>query len=417
MKPRRILYVTRIHAGGVAVVVDNLVRGLDRKRYESIVLFYTHEQSHIREKLSEIDIQVIGLEPHPKKYGIASSKPKKRKNIGEWVEAKFGEKACQYYLFIKDFFKFLIQDVPKIKYFMKTIRENRIDIVHAHSDINKGKAECIASWILRKPCISHIHAYQKLTYFDKIFLRFVKFFIYISTDIAEHYITQGIPRLKGTIIHNGVDINDFLRTYDTDSVRSEFNIKSEDILVGLIGRIDWWKGHEYFIEAIAEVSKTVPAIKGLVIGWFSKSSPDRNRQYFDKLRFIVKSLNLQEKIIFTGYRSDISRIIAAMDIVVHASSMPEPFGLVIIEGMAAGKPVIATAAGGVLDIIEDGVNGLLVPPQNSKAMAETILQIIYNQDKAQKIGLAARRSVAEKFTVRHHVNAVQKLYDSILITS
>ena len=126
---------------------------------------------------------------------------------------------------------------------------------------------------------------------------------------------------------------------------------------------------------------------------------------------------MQEKIIFTGYRSDISRIIAAMDIVVHASSMPEPFGLVIIEGMAAGKPVIATAAGGVLDIIEDGVNGLLVPPQNSKAMAETILQIIYNQDKAQKIGLAARRSVAEKFTVRHHVNAVQKLYDSILITS
>ena len=417
MKPRRILYITRIHVGGVAVVVDRLVRGLDRKRYVPIVLFYTHKQSHIREKLPEIDIQVIGLNLHLKKYDISSFKQKKRKNIGEWIEVKFGTKACKYYLSIKDFFNFFLHEVPKIKFFIKTIRKNRVDLVHTHSGLRYGKAEFIASWIMRIPCISHIHGYQELTYFDKIFIRFAKYFIYISTDIAEYYTAQGIPRHKGIIIFNGVDIDDFLITYDTDSVRSEFNITSEDILVGLIGRIDWWKGHEYFIEAIAEVSKTVPAIKGLIIGWFSKSSPDRNRQHFGKLQFLVKSLSLEEKIIFTGFRSDISRLMAALDIVVHASSIPEPFGLVVIEGMAAGKPVVATAAGGVLDIIEDGVNGLLVPCKDSKAMAKAILRIISNQDKAEQMSLAACQRVAEKFTVRHQVNAVQKLYDSILITS
>jgi len=104
---------------------------------------------------------------------------------------------------------------------------------------------------------------------------------------------------------------------------------------------------------------------------------------------------------------------SALDVVVHASSVPEPFGLVVIEGMAAAKPV-ATAAGGVLDIIEDGVNGLLVPCKDSKAMARAILQILSDRDKAEQMGLAARRRVTEKFTVQQQVTAVQKLYNSIL---
>ena len=105
---------------------------------------------------------------------------------------------------------------------------------------------------------------------------------------------------------------------------------------------------------------------------------------------------------------------AALDVVVHASSQPEPFGLVVIEGMAAGKPVVATAAGGVLDIIQDGVNGLLVPCKDSKAMARAIIKILSDRDKAEQIGNAARQRIFEKFTVQHQVTSVQNLYDSIL---
>jgi type III pantothenate kinase len=85
--------------------------------------------------------------------------------------------------------------------------------------------------------------------------------------------------------------------------------------------------------------------------------------------------------------------------------------------MASGKPVVATAAGGVLDIIKDGVNGLLVPCKDSKAMARAILQILSDRDKAENMGLAARRCVTEKFTIKQQVTAVQKLYDSILSIS
>jgi glycosyltransferase involved in cell wall biosynthesis len=103
--------------------------------------------------------------------------------------------------------------------------------------------------------------------------------------------------------------------------------------------------------------------------------------------------------------------------VVHTSIIPEPFGLVIIEGMASGKPVVATAAGGVLDIIEDGLNGLLVPCGDAKAISRAILQIISDPDRAKQLGMAARRRVAEKFTIQRQVMATQKLYDVILANS
>ncbi len=297
---------------------------------------------------------------------------------------------------------------------MKVIRENGIDLVHTHSDIIHGKPEILAAWITWVRCISHNHGYPNLTHFDKAFVRFVDSFIYISSDLAEHHIAQGKPKAKGVVIHNGADMKAFTRTYDTTLIRSELGSTSDDILVGLLGRISWWKGHDYFLEAIAEVTKHISGLKGVIIGDLTEDPFGRNRPYFDKLQVLVKSLDLKDKVIFTGFRRDVARVVSALDVVVHASSSPEPFGLVVIEGMAAGKPVVATGAGGVLDIIDDGVNGMLVPCKDSKAMAKAILQIISDKDKAKQMGLAARRHVANKFTIQRQITAVQDLYDSIL---
>ena len=184
-------------------------------------------------------------------------------------------------------------------------------------------------------------------------------------------------------------------------MREEFGIKPNQSLVGIVGRIDWWKGHEYFLKAMARRNEHIPDLRGLIIGDLEKNvvAIDRNQKYFNNLKLLVKSLGLADKIIFTGSGTDIPRLIAALDVVVHASSIPEPFGLVIIEAMASGKPVVATAAGGVLDIIEDGKNGILVPCKDAEAMAEAILRILSDQDRAKQMGTAARRRVAEKFTV------------------
>jgi glycosyltransferase involved in cell wall biosynthesis len=214
-------------------------------------------------------------------------------------------------------------------------------------------------------------------------------------------------------------MNKFTQQHDPDSVREELGIKSGQILVGIIGRIDWWKGHEYFLEAMAKAIKQIPDLRGIIIGEMVEipGCINRNQRYYKKVKKLAKALDLSDKIIFAGFRNDVPRIIGALDVIVHASSIPEPFGLVIIEGMAAGKPVVATAAGGALEIIEDGVNGLLVPCRDSKAMSRAILHVISNPDRAWQIGMAARKRVAEKFTVQHQVKAVEKLYDDILAGS
>jgi glycosyltransferase involved in cell wall biosynthesis len=99
---------------------------------------------------------------------------------------------------------------------------------------------------------------------------------------------------------------------------------------------------------------------------------------------------------------------------VHSSSEPEPFGRVIVEAMAAGRPVVATAAGGVLDIIEDQVTGLLVPPKNATLMAKAIQQLFQNRDQAEMIGQRAQQEAKRRFSVEQHVKAVQRIYQKIL---
>lgn len=415
MKPRRILYVTQVVEGGVEAVVDRLARGLDRDRYEPVVLFDTTRQSIIRKGLSESDIRTIDLKKCEEVQAPTSPVPRKNRNIGGRIEACFGKRAREFYFSLKAFRKFLLCQAPRIKLFVQAIRENKIDLIHTHNDLPRGKSEIIAARITGVPCISHNHGYPKMTLFDIFFARFVDTFIFISKDVEQYHIAQGKPHAKAAIIHNGVDLSQFTHYYDAAQVRKEFHCKPDEPLIGLIGRIDWWKGHEYFLEAIACAARKFPDLKGVIIGEFEKEGAvNINWKHAQKVKSLVKSLGIEDKIIFTGFRSDVSRLMSGLDVVVHASSEPEPFGLVVIEGMAAGKPVVATAAGGVLDIIEDGVNGLLVPCKDSKAMARAIIKILSDRDKAEQIGNAARQRIFEKFTVQHQVTSVQNLYDSIL---
>ena len=417
MKPRKILYVTRIVDGGVATVIDNLARGLDRNCFEPIVLFDSTRQSTFRRNLSRSNIKTVDLAEPSQNHVCPSSKGRKNRQIAGKVETLFGKKASGIYFSLKAFFEFSFHQAPKIRLFLKAIRQNKIDLVHTHHNLTLCKPELIAARIAGTPLVSHRHGYTNLTAFDIFFARFVDSTIYISNDVARYYIAKGEDTKIGKVIHNGIDFSAFAKTHNPLHIHSEFGCQPKQPLVGLIGRIDWWKGHDYFIEAIAEVAKQHRDVKALIIGGVEdRIASDRNRQYLDKLHALVKSFQLEERIIFSGFRSDVPRIMSALDVVVHASSEPEPFGLVVIEGMAAGKPVVATAAGGVLDIIEDGVNGLLVPCKDSKAMAQAIIKILSDRDKAEQMGNAARQRILDNFTVEQQVTAVQKVYDSLCVT-
>jgi glycosyltransferase involved in cell wall biosynthesis len=139
-----------------------------------------------------------------------------------------------------------------------------------------------------------------------------------------------------------------------------------------------------------------------------------SQAFYQKLQGMVRELGLSEHVVFTGYRTDVPDLLALSDIVVHSSSEPEPFGRVIVEAMLAGKPVIATAAGGPLDIIEDQVTGLLAPIKDSAAMARALGQLLENKAEARAMGQRARESAQRRFSIKQHIAAIQGLYEEIL---
>jgi glycosyltransferase involved in cell wall biosynthesis len=416
ISPRRILHVTRIEEGGVARVVEDLVTGFDKDLFEPIVLCKSSVDTPFKRRLSNAGVKILSLyDTIPSKIDSKEGNLRSR-DIGAKLEKKFNSNIADAYFSIKSFKDFIVKQAPEIRLFLKVFRDCKPHLVHTHHNTSMGKAEIVASALSGLSCISHRHGYNKLSAFDIFFSLWIDSNIYISHDVAKSYISQGESKPSSNIIHNGIDIEHFKPIDSSIEVRKEFNLNSNELLVGIVGRIDWWKGYEFFLNALSIVKNFMPNVKAIIVGDLETNSmPDRNRHYMQNLKKLVRSLGIVQDVIFTGHRDDIPSLLNAMDVFVHASSEPEPFGLVIIEAMAAGKPVIATAAGGVLDIVDDKKNGLLVPLKDSDTMSKAILDLLSNKDYAKLLGNAARKHVKVKFGLRRQVEAVQKLYEKHLI--
>ena len=172
-------------------------------------------------------------------------------------------------------------------------------------------------------------------------------------------------------------------------------------------------GQDYFLNAMAKVIKVFPNTKILIVGEPSPST-QRNQLYWLRLQQMVTNLGLSHRVIFTGFRRDIPQIMKVSNVIVHSASKPEPLGRVVAEAMMAGRPVIATNAGGVVDSVINDFNGKLVPLKDASAMAEAICDLLADQVLAQRLGQQAQQFVKKRFSVKKHVEAIQNIYSNIL---
>ncbi len=211
MKPRRILQVTQVVDGGVPVVISQLAKGMDKKRFETLVLFDTKKQSLCRKSLIDYEIKSVNLANPKNTIEEKSLIERKNRDLASRFEHNFGSKGRNLYLSLKGLFIFLRFDFPKIKIFARVIKSNRIDLVHTHNNLHKGKPEIVAAWLVGVPCVCHIHTFMELTYFDKLFSLMVSSFVYISNSIAKYYLSMGKEQFKGKVIYNGVDVKKYTK--------------------------------------------------------------------------------------------------------------------------------------------------------------------------------------------------------------
>jgi glycosyltransferase involved in cell wall biosynthesis len=221
-----------------------------------------------------------------------------------------------------------------------------------------------------------------------------------SIATGEAFLEVGGDATKISVAYPGIDEALFAGISETAIVGIRAQIGAGDAkLVGVFGRLSLWKGQAVFIDAIAKLPGTI----GVIIG-----GPLFGHEAFAaELTQKVAALGLQDRIRFLGFRDDIPALMAAMDIIVHSSIAPEPFGRVVVEGMLAGKPVVASSAGGVLEIIENDKTGYLYKPGDADALAGTLQIILDDPAKADMVADAGRARAQKTFTVRATVMQIE----------
>ena len=188
-------------------------------------------------------------------------------------------------------------------------------------------------------------------------------------------------------------------------VRSELGIPANAPLALTVGRLTEQKGLTHLLEAMALVLRRLPEARLLVVG----DAQDGREEYKQRLLSLHQSLSLGDRVIFTGVRPDVPSLMQAADLFTMAS-LWEGFGLVFLEAMAAGKPVVAARVSAVPEVVADGVTGLLVPPADPQAMAEAILALLSDPERARSMGDAGLVRLREHFSEEKMVDSLEQLY-------
>lgn len=295
----------------------------------------------------------------------------------------------------KDVFH-ILKMIPRLA---EIIKKENIDIVHARSRV--------PAWIayyscrkVNKPLITTCHGYYSKHLFSKP-MGWGKLVICPSKVIARHMVEDfDVPLERIRLVPRSVDIEKF-RYHDSAAKR-----KAKEFNVGIIGRITPLKGHMHFIKAMARVARKIPYLKIWIVG----DAPQSKAAYKEQLQVLVRRLGLWDSTQFLGTQKDIPEVLRQMDLVVLASTTHDAFPRSILEAQACGVPVVATSVGGVIDIIEDNKNGLLVPPADPDSIAEAVMRIYKDPGLGKQMAEKAYKKVKEQYTAEHLVQNTLNVY-------
>lgn len=237
---------------------------------------------------------------------------------------------------------------------------------------------------------------------DNFTAKFTDAVIAVSEDIKRGLVEQGVPKEKIEVICNGISLKE-LNEVMKGNGSFNLDIKQGEKVVGFLGRLEPVKGIDYFIKAAEIIKAKFDNVKFVIAGDGSIKS---------NLEKMVKQMGLTNDFIFTGYVDNAVSLISKFDVFV-LPSLSEGLNLSLVEALAIGRAVVATNVGGNSEVVIDGETGLLVPPKNAQALADTILFLLENPEVARKYGEKGKRIVAEKFSAERMRDEHLKLYSKL----
>ena len=305
-------------------------------------------------------------------------------------------------------------DIPAIKKIRKVIEDEKPDIVHTHASLSARIAarqyeDC--KIVYTRHCdfpISKIYKYKIVRWLNKkINESLTDKVIATSEQAKENLIKQGLSENIITTILNGV--NRIAETSDEEkkNIKEKYSLKPNEIVVGYLARVEELKGHKYFIEAAKIISdKFKDKYKFLIMG---------NGSYEEEAKRLVKELNLEDTVIFTGFIKNVHEMLNVLDIQINASYLSETTNLALLEGMSLGVPTVATQCGGTPKMISEWENGLLVEKADSDDLAEGIKKILEDKQKLNIMHVKSKEIYEERYTSKIYAQNIEKVYESLVI--
>ncbi len=225
--------------------------------------------------------------------------------------------------------------------------------------------------------------------------------IVVSKAIERKVAEEGRHGVPISLIYNGVDLQRYNHQQPCCTLHEDYRIPEDAPIVGVVARLEAEKGHRSLLEAWPLVLASVPKAWLLIVGEGSER---------DALEAQAELAGISHRVVFTGRRDDVPAVTAALDVAV-LPSYREAQGLSVLEAMALSRPVVASAVGGIPEMIEDGVSGVLVPPGNCDALAGAIVRLLTDHPFADTIARRGHDLVHERFCVEIMVRAIEDLYD------
>lgn len=387
---KRILYVehnTDGTIGGSHLCLLEICRGLDRSRYQAVVCFF----------------QDNSLVPAFKAAGaqVVFGKP--------WIPVRFGQRGFGFVgRLVRAALNVTRMLLSRPLRWLWFFRKHRIDLVHLNNACGFDHDVMLAAWLFRIPCIVHERGIEtSLSEVAQFFARRVERIITISDAVQDNLLRLGIPARKMLRIDDGINPDRLPQQSPVERLREDWRVPSGAPVIGIVGNIKYWKGQETVIRAAHRLKPSFPDLRCFLVGAVGES------EYKARLDGLVGELGLQATVIFTGFQRRPTDLVALFDVCVHASVEPEPFGLVLLEAMGKGKPLIATNIGAPREIVMEGQTGFLTPPADDVALAKRLELLLRDPKLRNDMGARGRERFLARYTADRNVERIQSLYDDV----
>ncbi|MFQ5664917.1 MAG: glycosyltransferase family 4 protein [Candidatus Binatia bacterium] len=390
--------------GGSLTGLYHLIRGLDRRRFSPALVLY--ERKAIETDMSCLGVPVYHVRRHHirKDHALLQYRGYQRVKASRSVRTvlSLGRQTL----------RLIVEEAPAALQLARVVRRFGADVVHLGNGVRANFDGVLACVLMGVPCVCHVKGFEKYSGRERRLARHIDALVCMTHAVEDHCVRNGVRGRTIQVVYDALDEGAFVAKRSAAAIRAEFGVENGAPCVGVIGNIQEWKGQAILVEAMARVSRAVPNAHAFIVGGVHRAGTT----YHVQLQERIRALGLEHVLSVIGFREDIADLMNALDVIVHTSVRPEPFGRVILEGMLLGKPVVASAAGGVPELIRDGETGFLAPPGDAAGLAERLIPLLQDADLRQRIGRQAQRWVRQQFSLSGHVSALSTIYENLART-